>query len=64
AGTLAAHALVAFLSVDRRAHAATAYRRNTLRACILHRPLVLERGALALRAPPPIQLLQLQQLFT
>jgi hypothetical protein len=64
AGRLAAHVLVAFMRVDRRARAAMPRRGDSFGTRILHRPIVLERGALALRAPPPLQLLDLQQLLT
>jgi hypothetical protein len=64
AGTLAAHAIVAFLHVDRRIRVATRRGDDSFGTRILHRPLVLELGALALRAPPPLQLLHPQQLLT
>jgi hypothetical protein len=64
AGKLAAHAIVRFLRVDQRTHGAMPRADDSIRTRILHRPLVLELGALSLRAPPPLQLLRPQQLFT
>ncbi len=64
AGTLAAHVLVRFLRVDRRTRAAIPRADGSFGIRILHRPLVLELGALTLRAPPPLQLLRPQQLLT
>jgi hypothetical protein len=64
AGKLAAHVLVRFLRVDRRTRAAMPRADDSFGIRILHRPLVLELGALSLRAPPPLQLLRPQQLFT
>lgn len=64
AGTLAAHAVVRFLRVDRRRVVAASYNDDSFAARTLHRPLVLALGSLALRAPPPLQLLQLRQLLT
>jgi hypothetical protein len=63
AGKLAAHAIVAFLRVERRAHIALPRGDDSFGTRILHRALVLELGALALRAPPPLQLLTQQQLL-
>jgi hypothetical protein len=64
AGRCAACAIVAFLRVDRRVRAAMPHGSDSFGTRCLHRPLVLERGALALRAPPPLQLLGQQQLLT
>jgi hypothetical protein len=64
AGKLAAYAIVAFLRVDRRTRAAIPTGVDSFGTRILHRPMQLEFGALALRAPPPLQLLQPKQLLT
>jgi hypothetical protein len=64
AGKLAAGAIAAFLRIDRHARVATPRGSDSFGTRILQRPLVLELGALTLRAPPPLQLLTQQQLLT
>ena len=64
AGKLAARVLGAFMRVDRHARAAMPRCGDSFGTRSLYRPQVLERGALALRAPPPLQLLDLQQLLS
>ncbi len=64
AGKLAAHVLVRFLCVDRRGRTAAVHSDDSFGTRTAHRPLVVELGALALRAPPPVQLLLPQQLLT
>ncbi len=64
AGKLAACAIVAFSRVDRSARAAAPRGNDSFGTRVLRRALVLELGALALRAPPPLQLLARQQLLT
>jgi hypothetical protein len=63
-GKLAAFAIVAFLRVNRSVRAAASRAYASFGARALHRPLVLALGALALRAPPPLQLLTQQQLLS
>jgi hypothetical protein len=64
AGKLAACAIAAFLRVNRSARTATSRGNDSFGARALHRRLELELGALALRAPPPLQLLTQQQLLS
>jgi hypothetical protein len=64
AGKLAAHVLVRFLGADRSAPAAVACGFDAFGTRIVHRPLVVALGALALRAPPASQLLRQPQLLT
>jgi hypothetical protein len=64
AGKFAAHVVVAFLRLERRTCAALLRSLDSLGKRILYRALPLERGALAPRAPPPLQLLHPQQLVT
>jgi hypothetical protein len=64
AGKLAAGAIAAFLRVNRSARTATSRDNDSFGARALHRRLELELGAIALRAPPPLQLLTQQQLLS
>jgi hypothetical protein len=64
AGQFAAHVIVAFLHVDLRPRAAMPRAVDSFGTRVQHRPQAVEFGALGLRAPPPLQLLQPEQLFT